>query len=209
VLEKAPWAQRVDGVEGIFNAHKAAANLSTTDMFYVVDGDAWLVDDFNFSFQPGLFDRDCTHIWRARNPINRLAYGYGGVKLFSKQVINDTTSWTTLDMATTIGTKLKVVNKLSNITAFNTDELATWRSAFRECVKLCYNIHRDPNNKENVYRLEAWMASSNQPFAEYAIKAAHRAKEWVQQNADDIDILRQINNRNWLEQEFNRIHNDN
>ena len=63
VLEKAPWAQRVDGVEGIFNAHQAAAKLSTTDMFYVVDGDAWLLDDFNFDFQPSIFDRDCTHIW--------------------------------------------------------------------------------------------------------------------------------------------------
>ena len=208
VLEKAPWARRVDGVEGIFNAHQAAAKLSTTDMFYVVDGDAWLVDDFNFDFQPGIFDRDCTHIWRARNPINRLAYGYGGVKLFAKQVIEDATSWTTLDMSTTIGSNLKVVNKISNITAFNTDEYSTWRSAFRECVKLCYNIHQDPDNKENIYRLEAWMSLSNQTFAQYAVDASQKAKEWVQQNVNDIDILRQINDRNWLEQEFNKTYND-
>jgi len=209
VLEKAPWAKRVDGVKGIFNAHKAAAELSTTDMFYVVDGDAWLVDDFNFDFQPGIFDRECTHIWRARNPINRLAYGYGGVKLFAKQVIDNATNWTTLDMSTTIGSDLKVINKISNITAFNTDELSTWRAAFRECVKLCYSVHQDPNNKENIYRLEAWMAPSNQPFAQYATEAAHWAKEWVQQNVGSIDILRQINDRNWLEQEFNKTYNDN
>jgi hypothetical protein len=35
VLQKAPWAKRVAGVEGIFNAHKAAAKLATTDMFFV------------------------------------------------------------------------------------------------------------------------------------------------------------------------------
>jgi hypothetical protein len=209
VLEKAPWAQRVDGVEGIFNAHKAASKLATTDMFYVVDGDAWLVDDFNFNFQPNIFDRECTHIWRARNPISKIAYGYGGVKLFSKQIVDDATSWTTLDMATTIGNKLKIVNKISNITAFNTDEFSTWRGSFRECVKLCYSTHLNTNDKESIYRLETWMSPSNQPFAQYAIDAAHRAKDWVQQNINDVDVLRQINDRKWLEQEFNKTYNDN
>jgi len=203
VLEKAPWAKRVDGVAGIFNAHQAAAKLSTTDMFYVVDGDAWLVDDFNFDYQPGIFDRDCTHIWRAQNPINGLVYGYGGVKLFSKQVIEDATSWTTLDMSTTIGSNLKVVNTISNITAFNTDEYSTWRSAFRECAKLCYNIHQDPDNKENQDRLEGWMKSSDQPFAQYAIDAAHIAEKWVRQHINDPDTINLINNRDWLKEKFN------
>ena len=207
VLEKAPWAQRVDGVEGIFNAHKAASKLATTDMFYVVDGDAWLVDDFNFNFQPNIFDRDCTHIWRAQNPINDLVYGYGGVKLFSRQVVDDATNWITLDMSTTIGSKLKIVNKISNITSFNTDEYSTWRSAFRECVKLCYNIHQSPSNEETQLRLNAWLAPSDQPFAQYAIDAAHKSKEWVQQNINDIDVLRQINDRKWLEQEFKKVYN--
>ena len=202
VLEKAPWAKRIDGVEGIFNAHKAAAKLSTTDMFYVVDGDAWLVDDFNFDFQPSIFDRACTHIWRATNPINGLVYGYGGVKLFSKQIVDDATSWTTLDMSTTITSKIKIINTVSNITAFNTDEYSTWRSAFRECVKLCYSIQQHLNNIDSIHRLESWMVPSDAPFAKYAIDAAQEAKEWVQQNVNDIDVLRQINDRKWLETQF-------
>jgi hypothetical protein len=84
VLSKAPYAKRVDGVDGIFNAHKAAAKLSSTDMFYVVDGDAYLVDGWKFDYQPGLFDRDCAYIWYSKNPVNGLVYGYGGVKLFSR-----------------------------------------------------------------------------------------------------------------------------
>ena len=72
VLEKAPHAKRVSGVTGIFEAHKAAAKLAKTDMFYVVDGDAWLVDDWDFDFQPGIFDRDCAYVWHSKNPINDL-----------------------------------------------------------------------------------------------------------------------------------------
>lgn len=202
VLEKAPYAKRVDGVEGIFNAHKAAALLSTTDMFYVVDGDAWLVDDFNFDFCPLIYDRECTHIWHSKNPINNLSYGYGGVKLFSKQVIDNANSWTTLDMATTVGSKLKIIDKISNITSFNTDEFSTWKGAFRECVKLSYNIQQRPNDTDSINRLESWMAPSDAPFAKYAIDAAQEAKEWVLQNPNNLDMLRLINNRNWIETQF-------
>ena len=44
VLEKASWAKRVNGVKGIYNAHKVAAELAETDMFWVVDGDAEVLD---------------------------------------------------------------------------------------------------------------------------------------------------------------------
>jgi len=36
---KAPWAKRIHGVKGSDNAHKAAAELSSTEWFITVDGD--------------------------------------------------------------------------------------------------------------------------------------------------------------------------
>ena len=209
VLEKAPWAKRINGVEGIFNAHKAASVLAKTDMFYVVDGDAWLSDEWNFNFQPGIFDRSFTHIWQASNPINGLKYGYGGVKLFSKHVMDTAKSWTTLDMATTVTPDIKIIDQVSNITAFNTDEFSTWRSAFRECAKLCYNIQLNPSDTETQDRLDKWKTINDQPFSQYAVDAANTAETWVDNNKDNIDILLNINDRNWLEQEFNKIYNDN
>ena len=59
VLEKSPKAFRINGIKGIVNAHKCAAELATTDMFYVVDGDAYLTDEWSFAYQPSIFDRDC------------------------------------------------------------------------------------------------------------------------------------------------------
>lgn len=210
VLEKAPWAKRVDGVEGIFNAHKAAAELSKTDMFYVVDGDAWLVDDWTFDFQPGIFDRLFTHIWRAQNPINGLVYGYGGVKLFSKQVVESAKSWATLDMSTTITPNIKIIDTVSNITAFNSDEYSTWRSAFRECAKLCYNIQTDEFDAISRNRLDAWKNIGDEhKFGNYSKAGAAAAIKWSQECNYDIEQLKSINSRDWLKEQFNKNDNRN
>ena len=45
--ETYPMAKRVHGVDGIHNAHVAAAKKCFTKMFWVVDGDAVIKDDFN------------------------------------------------------------------------------------------------------------------------------------------------------------------
>lgn len=198
--DKAPWAKRVTGVEGIFNAHKEAARIAETDMFYVVDGDAYLEDSWKFNFQPGIFDRDCAYVWTSRNPINDLTYGYGGVKLFSKRVLMKTKKWTSLDMFTGVMPKLKVIDRISNTTAFNTDEFSTWRSAFRECVKLACN-----DTLENKERLDTWLSTgADKEFGMYAIEAAHSAVNFVSVNKKKPKELMKINDYNWLENEFKK-----
>ena len=77
---KVPWAKRVDGVVGFDNAHKAAAELSETDFFISIDGDNIL--DKKFLLQTldfDLTDPKAVHRWRARNSINNLVYGNGGI----------------------------------------------------------------------------------------------------------------------------------
>ncbi len=89
LLEIVPWAQRVHGVKGSDAAHKAAANLVTTERFISVDADN-LVD-------PAFFDieMDFEHIklknkavsWAAKNVVNGLEYGNGGLKCWPKQYV--------------------------------------------------------------------------------------------------------------------------
>jgi hypothetical protein len=206
VLEKAPWAKRVDGVKGIFEAHKQAAKLSDTDMFYVVDGDAYLTDQWQFNYQPGLFDRDCLYIWSSKNPINDLIYGYGGVKLFSKEKFMSTKKMKGIDLATSIMPKLKVISKISNETRFNVDEFSTWRSAFRESVKLYVSTKTaDTVADETVNRLEKWKTlGEDRTYGPYSIAGANHAIDFVNNNTD----LSKINDRKWLEQEFNKHYPD-
>ena len=202
VLSKAPNAKRIDGVEGIFEAHKAAAKLATSDMFYVVDGDAHLEDAWEFDFNPNIFDRDCVHVYRSRNPINDLVYGYGGVKLFPRKLLLEANSWG-VDMTTSIASKLKVLTKISNTTAFNTDPLSTWRSAFRECAKLAAGIINNQNVLETERRLNIWMTKgSNRPFGEYALAGAKLGYEYGRDNKLNTELMKLINNRDWLESKF-------
>lgn len=202
VLEKSPKAFRVNGIKGIVNAHKCAAELATTDMFYVVDGDAYLTDEWTFEYQPSIFDRDCVHVWRSRNPINGLEYGYGGVKLLPKQLTLDVDP-SCVDMTTSISNRFKPMTKISNITAFNTDEFNTFRSAFRECTKLSSNILKRQLARESSKRLDVWCtAGAESPFGEWAIKGAVAGRAFGIKNIGNQDQLSLINNTDWLKEEF-------
>ena len=59
IKDRSGFPQRVVNVadvDGIYNAHKECARQSKTDHFFVVDGDAWIVDDFDFSYIPSTTD---------------------------------------------------------------------------------------------------------------------------------------------------------
>ena len=79
----APHAKRVQGVKGIFEAHKEAARIAETQNFYVIDADAIIDEQFNFNFVPsrnrdqwpGVPESTCVYVWRSVHPINDLLYG--------------------------------------------------------------------------------------------------------------------------------------
>jgi hypothetical protein len=192
--ERFPLAKRVNGVTGIHQAHIAAAKKAFTKMFWVVDGDAIILDAFNFDYIVSDWDLDVVHVWRSRNPINGLEYGYGGVKLLPKQMtINMDIN--TVDMTMNISSKFKVLEETSNITAFNTDAYSTWRSAFRECCKLAVI-----NNTESLLRLDVWcQLNDDAPYGFYAYSGALAGKLYGQKNASNKEALNKINDFTWLE----------
>lgn len=88
LLQKAPWALRVHGVKGFDAAHKEAARLATTDRVITIDGDNIVDQKFFDAFIdiPEQFEK-CALSWNARNEINGLVYGNGGVKLWPREWI--------------------------------------------------------------------------------------------------------------------------
>jgi hypothetical protein len=202
LLEKYPQAYRVHGVKGIHQAHIEAAKKVSTEMFWVVDADAVIEENFDFSYEVSRYELDVVHVWRSRNPINDLVYGYGGVKLLPKNLtINMDISKP--DMTTSISSKFKAVEEVSNITAFNTDEFSTWKSAFRECVKLSSRTITGQNNDETQQRLEIWKtAGADKPFGKYAIQGAIGGEEYGTKYKDDIESLKRINDFDWLKDQW-------
>ena len=208
LLERFPRAKRVHGVEGIHAAHIAAAKLCDTDMIWIVDADAEIIDKFAFDYYVPAYDPDSrktVHVWKSQNPINGLVYGYGAVKLLPRELtLNMDTSKP--DMTTSISPLFKTINRISNITKFNTDEFSTWRSAFRETVKLSARAIDGQLDEETEFRLNVWCTrGKDKPFGKYCIAGANAGKNYGESNRGNLQALRMINNFDWLRDEFDKI----
>ena len=203
LLEKIPTAKRVHGVKGIHQAHIEAAKLCSTPMFWIVDGDANIVEDFDFDYQVPAWKYNHVHVWRSKNPINGLVYGYGGVKLFPRDLtINMDTSKP--DMTTSISDKFVAVKQISNVTGFNTGEFETWKSAFRECCKLSSKVIDRQKDNETDMRLKIWTTlGKDKPFGECAISGARAGMAYGNSNRGNTDALKKINDFDWLKEQFN------
>jgi len=200
---KFPFAKRVHGVKGIHQAHITAASKCFTEMIWVVDGDATVLDTFDFDYAP--HDTEYVFVWRSRNPINDLEYGNGGIKLLPRlMTLNmDTTK---PDMTTSISTKFKPVKIVSNVTSFNTDPFNTWKSAFRECCKLSSAIIDRQKQDETAERLHTWCTKGiGRSYGECAIAGALAGKEYGQANRNNLEALKKINDFEWLDRKFKEL----
>jgi hypothetical protein len=199
-----PMAKRVHGVKGIHNAHIVAAKKCFTDMIWVVDGDAEILDSFEFNQQLDSRGLETVHVWRSLNPVNYLEYGNGGVKLLPRMMtINMDTSKT--DMTTSISRHFKAMPTISNVTAFNTDEFNTWKSAFRECVKLSSKVIERQKTDETDKRLQTWCTiGADKQFGKYALAGAKSGAKYGISNKNNADALKLINDFDWLAEQFNK-----
>ena len=197
-----PMAKRVDGVKGIHQAHIKAAKKCFTKMFWIVDADAIILDEFNFDYVVPEHQLDHVHVWRSQNPVNDLVYGYGGVKLFPRKLTIDMDP-SKPDMTTSISSKFKAMPEVANVTAFNTDEFSTWRSAFRECCKLSSKIIDRQNNEETEHHLQVWQTvGRDRPYGEWAIKGAVAGAAYGRTSQGNLGALKKINDFDWLKEKY-------
>jgi hypothetical protein len=183
-----PIARRVSGIAGIRSAHEYCATMRRTSHFFVIDADNEIENFEVFRYAIPEWDRDYVHLWYARNPVNGLAYGWGGLKLFPRTVFQLSTC---LDMTTSF--PLKIIEEIVSTTRFDTSPLATWRSAFRECVKLALQ-----DAQEARERLSTWCGVAEGPFASEALRGAREGREYGLANRDDPEALARINDYDWL-----------
>jgi hypothetical protein len=189
---------RIDNVKGIFNAHKAAANIANTEMFFVVDADAWITDNFSFPTVNEINDTRYNYIYYSVNPLNHLCYGHGGLKVFPKHVFDQPLD-EYVDMTTSVGQGIKILPVISNITKFNTDAFSTWRTAFRECAKLSSGIIAEQVHYDTKYRLDVWTSYASGDFANECIQGAIAGKTYGMENKNNLEAMQRINDYEFLE----------
>ena len=170
LLNKVPWAKRVHGVKGFDAAHKQCAEQSETDRFITVDGDNIVMDEF---FENTLDfpekDHDGNDIsesifsWNAKNLLNGLVYGNGGLKCWPKQY----TLGINTHEAATDGEGMEFCWKLNYIQMNDifsevhqtASPFQAFRAGFREGVKL--SLDQGARVKPQEFRDKIWYGNFN------------------------------------------------
>jgi hypothetical protein len=156
-----PWARRVDGVKGSDAAHKAAAQSSDTDRFILIDGDN--LPDPSFFNQTLVFPNEeyenAVFRWRARNHINGLMYGNGGISSWTKQFVMNMRTHENTDGRTETEVEFCFdplywpMSDCYSTTYPNGSPFHAWRAGFREGVKMCLDRGRRPTVSEFQQRV--------------------------------------------------------
>ena len=171
-----PRAKRIDGVKGRAEAYKACAEISDTPWFFNVFAKCIVETDFDFTWQPDWLQGPKHWIFHSRNPVNGLEYGHMGIIAYHKQMVLDATEWG-LDF--TLSARHGVVPVVASTADFNTTPYETWRTAFRECIKLTQQ-----SDIESRYRLDQWCSVAEGENAKWSIEGAQYATVYVASGND-------------------------
>ena len=190
-----PRARRVHGVKGFDAAHRRAGDVTGSDWVATVDGDNWVTDAGFFHGKLDHAPRDLGQVFSfsARNVLNGLRYGNGGVKLWPRHVLQGLHSHENarrpqgaLDFWTV---PFYLINRdLSEVRVTATPAQA-FRAGYREGVKLTMiggrratDVHPDLAPPEalalhlgpaNLERLRVWCSvGGDRPNGDWAIFGA-------------------------------------
>jgi hypothetical protein len=187
---------RVDGVNGRVQAYHAAAEASNTTWLFTVFAKLKVNPKFDFNWQPDRLQIPKHYMFLAKNPVNGLVYGHQGMIAYNKQMTLDNNG-DGLDF--TLDSPHETINLLSGIAVYNTDEFSTWRTAFRESIKL-----KKENSEISLQRLESWLTKAEGDFAQYSLDGAKDGIDYFSQVEGKTDKLRYSYEWEWLRDFFDK-----
>lgn len=202
LLSICPRAKHSQGVTGREAAYKAAAKLSSTPWFFAVFAKTEVLSTFDFSFQPDYLQEPKHYIFHSRNPLNGLEYGAMNINLYNKQLVLDTVPG--IDF--TLSAAHAVIPICASISRFNTDPWITWRSAFREVLKLRQEVEQGAD-VEIQHRLNVWMSEAKGENAEYCLRGAQDADQYYTKVNGDADKLKLSFDWAWLQDYYYSLYN--
>jgi hypothetical protein len=188
----------VKDIPGRVASQHAAANISNTDWYFLVNGKIRLNPEFDFEWQPDRLQQAKHYIFTATNPVNGLEYGHQAIVANNRRL---TLSTTVRGLDFTMDSLHSVVEKNCGIAIYNTDEWTTWRTAFREAIKL-----RSNNDEISKERLETWCTVGNGVHGEWSIRGSLDAIEYYKQVNGELDQLMNTYDWAWLKQHYQSLY---
>jgi hypothetical protein len=217
LLSFVPNAKRSHRVKGFDAAHRAAADLATTDVFVTIDADN-IVDPSVLNFRilnPNERDHFALSL-NGMNYTNGLVYGNGSVKIWTRSFIYSMNSHENCEKASSEKQAVDFcfdtgynssTDTCYSLTVTNGSDYQSWRSGFREGVKKAiqhkehlelYNYVHDVNTRQ----LFTWaMVGSDLEFGATCADAA--VAGMVLYFGNDLEVTK-INDYEWLEEFYAR-----
>lgn len=187
---------RVDGINGRVAAYHAAVSESKTPWCFTVFAKLKINEDFDWSWQPDRMQVPKHYIFYATNPLNGLEYGHQAMIAYNKKLVLANTG-KGLDF--TLDDMHEVVPLNSGIANFNTDEFSTWRTAFREVIKL-----KADTSLESKERLNIWLTKADGKFADFCLKGAKDASDYYDEVGGNFEDLKLSYEWKWLNDQFQK-----
>lgn len=133
--------KRVHGVKGFDAAHRMCAEASETPRFVTIDGDNMIHNSLFFQRIDDAPGRDLVFSFKAKNIINGLEYGNGGVKVWPRGLVlqvptheHAKTAEASTDFCWTY--RYMQVDHLASYVHCNQSPLQAFRAGYREGVKM-------------------------------------------------------------------------
>ena len=188
---KVKW---IRGINGRAAAYKAAAHASETDWFLAIFAKLEVLN--GATWRPDYFQEPKHYIFQAKNVLNGLEYGHMGVIAYNKRLVLETEDGG-LDF--TLSKAHAVIPQTTAIAHFNSDPWMTWRTAFREVVKLKHFSVTKPS-VETEYRLKIWCTRAQGENAEWCLRGAADAVDYYQSVNGEYTKLLLTFEWDWLRQ---------
>jgi hypothetical protein len=181
----------VADVKGRVAAYHAAAQASTTPWFFAVFAKLEIDTRFDWSWQPDRMQEPKHYIFHAANPVNGLVYGHQAMIAYNRDLVLNNPGHG-LDF--TLDSAHEVVPVLSGVACYNDTPWMTWRTAFREVLKLKASLP----DVEAEYRLNKWLTHGRLTNGEWSVWGAEDAVEYYDSVAGDFEQLRKSYDWVWL-----------
>ncbi|NEE23170.1 hypothetical protein G3M58_94080, partial [Streptomyces sp. SID7499] len=145
-------------------------------------------------------------VWQAVNPVNGLAYGYGGLKLIRRSALREMGQ--AVDVLAALPGRIEFAQQIAGVTRFDQSPFHAWKAGFRECAMLARGSEYGMADDCSRQRMEAWANSRNGEFAPYAAAGAREGVAFARAFARTSGRFDHLNDPTWLRARFAAAHGD-
>lgn len=196
--------RRLHGVRGMCRAYRMCAEVADTEEFFLADADLAIDPGFDPDAAAPLGPGVSMRVWRTRNPVNGLVYGYGGLKLCRRSLLGRLRDAVgAVDVLAALPGRPEFVSQVAGETRFDTSSRHAWRAGFRECAMLTRGCdYGRVHDHEAEHRLHIWTTVGRGEFGGWARQGALDGITFAHRAGDNTATWAQINDPHWLNAHF-------